>query len=95
MLEPQGSSPNVSATLWDAEVRETHSGLVLLTGDRAYKVKKPVNLGFLDFTSCSAREGAKVLVTDFNDESGSAVANGVTEAGGGATFFHHDVTSLW
>lgn len=58
MLEPHGSSPNVSATLWDAEVRETHSGLVLLTGDRAYKVKKPVNLGFLDFTSCSARKEA-------------------------------------
>lgn len=58
MLNPQESSPNVSATSWDAEVRETHSGLVLLTGDRAYKVKKPVNLGFLDFTSCSARRAA-------------------------------------
>ena len=40
-----------------------------------------------------AREGAAVLVTDFNDESGSAVAEGIERAGGRATFFHHDVTS--
>jgi aminoglycoside phosphotransferase family enzyme/predicted kinase len=32
-----------------AEIRETHSAIVLLAGDRAYKIKKPVNLGFLDF----------------------------------------------
>lgn len=41
-----------------------------------------------------AREGAAVLVTDLNDESGSAVARSITEAGGRATFAHHDVTSL-
>ena len=40
-----------------------------------------------------AREGAAVLVTDFNDDSGSAVAKSVAEAGGRATFFHQDVTS--
>jgi len=27
------------------EVRETHTGLVFLVGDRAYKVKKPVDTG--------------------------------------------------
>lgn len=41
-----------------AELRETHSALVVLVGDRAYKVKKPVSLGFLDFTSGSARDDA-------------------------------------
>ncbi len=40
-----------------------------------------------------AREGAAVLVTDFNDDSGSAVAKGIADAGGRATFVHHDVTS--
>lgn len=40
-----------------------------------------------------AREGAAVLVTDVNDDSGSAVATSIAEAGGKATFFHHDVTS--
>ena len=31
------------------EVRETHISLVFLTDSYAYKIKKPVNLGFLDF----------------------------------------------
>jgi aminoglycoside phosphotransferase family enzyme/predicted kinase len=40
-----------------AEVRliETHISSVLLAGDAAYKLKKPVNLGFLDFTTLDAR----------------------------------------
>lgn len=41
-----------------AELHETHSGIVVLVGDRAYKVKKPVNLGFLDFRSQAARRHA-------------------------------------
>jgi aminoglycoside phosphotransferase family enzyme/predicted kinase len=39
-------------------VAETHSALVVFVGDRAYKMKKPVDLGFLDFTTRSAREAA-------------------------------------
>jgi aminoglycoside phosphotransferase family enzyme/predicted kinase len=35
---------------------ETHISWVLLTGSYAYKIKKPVNFGFLDFTELSARE---------------------------------------
>src|ERR1035437_1731539 len=42
----------------DAEVRETHSAVVVLLGDRAYKIKKPVDLGFLDFRSIEARRVA-------------------------------------
>jgi len=38
------------------EVRETHTGIVFLVGDRAYKVKKPVRTDFLDFGSVEARE---------------------------------------
>ena len=37
------------------EVLETHISWVLLAGDYAYKLKKPVNLGFLDFSSLEAR----------------------------------------
>jgi len=33
------------------ELRETHSAVVLLVGDRAFKFKKPVDLGFLDFST--------------------------------------------
>ncbi|HET8603301.1 MAG TPA: AAA family ATPase [Marmoricola sp.] len=37
------------------EVRETHCAGVVLAGDRAFKFKKPVDLGFLDFRTQEAR----------------------------------------
>ncbi len=39
-----------------AEIHETHTGIVALVGDRAYKVKKPVTTDFLDFSSVDQRE---------------------------------------
>ncbi|WP_299202245.1 bifunctional aminoglycoside phosphotransferase/ATP-binding protein [uncultured Amphritea sp.] len=41
-----------------AEIRviETHISWVILTGEIAYKIKKPVNFGFLDFTSLESRK---------------------------------------
>nr|WP_202425273.1 bifunctional aminoglycoside phosphotransferase/ATP-binding protein [Streptomyces sp. HUCO-GS316] len=41
-----------------AEVRETHTAVVLFVGDRAYKLKKPVDLTFLDYTTVAARRAA-------------------------------------
>jgi aminoglycoside phosphotransferase family enzyme/predicted kinase len=38
------------------EVRETHISTVFLTGPFVYKIKKPVDLGFLDFTSLEKRQ---------------------------------------
>jgi len=35
---------------------ETHISWVLLAGEHAYKIKKPVNLGFLDFSTLAARK---------------------------------------
>lgn len=35
---------------------DTHISTVLLAGDEAYKFKKPVNLGFLDFSNLAQRE---------------------------------------
>ena len=37
------------------EQRETHISKVFLTGDYVYKIKKPVNLEFLDFTTLEKR----------------------------------------
>ena len=37
------------------EQRETHISHVFLTGDYVYKIKKPVNLDFLDFTTLEKR----------------------------------------
>jgi aminoglycoside phosphotransferase family enzyme len=44
--------PHPVATI---RVVETHISWVILTGDFAYKIKKPVDLGFLDFTSLDRR----------------------------------------
>lgn len=33
-----------------AQLRETHNGVVVLCGDRAYKTKKPIATDFLDFS---------------------------------------------
>ena len=38
------------------KVIETHISWVILTGSYAYKMKKPVDFGFLDFTELSARK---------------------------------------
>ena len=37
------------------EVRETHISWVFLAGDRAYKLKKPVRLPFLDYGTVERR----------------------------------------
>ena len=40
----------------DFQVLETHISWVILTGSYAYKIKKPVNFGFLDFSSLEKRK---------------------------------------
>lgn len=39
------------------ELIETHISTILLAGSYAYKIKKPVNLGFLDFSTLELRRG--------------------------------------
>lgn len=39
----------------DIRILETHISWVLLTGEYAYKIKKPVNLGFVDFSTLELR----------------------------------------
>jgi aminoglycoside phosphotransferase family enzyme/predicted kinase len=39
----------------EVEVRQTHISVVFLAGDCVYKLKKPVKLGFLDFSTLEAR----------------------------------------
>ncbi len=40
------------------QITETHTGLVVLAGDRAYKAKKSVRTDFLDFATLASRERA-------------------------------------
>ncbi|QSJ16862.1 AAA family ATPase [Nostoc sp. UHCC 0702] len=53
MLQP-GFYPH--AVTEPIELIQTHISYVLLTGDYAYKLKKPVNFGFLDFSTLSKRQ---------------------------------------
>lgn len=48
--------PRAIAGNLDAQVRETHTGVVVLLGDKAYKAKKPIETDFLDFTTPERRE---------------------------------------
>jgi len=49
-----------------AEVRETHTGVVVLAGDRAFKAKKPVLTDFLDFRTPQRRERACAREVELN-----------------------------
>ncbi|MBI1424164.1 MAG: AAA family ATPase [Gammaproteobacteria bacterium] len=51
LLTPENFDHPVSGI----ELLETHISWVILTGDYVYKIKKPVNLGFLDFSSLTQR----------------------------------------
>jgi hypothetical protein len=62
-----------------AAVAETHSAVVFFAGDLAYKLKKPVNLGFLDFTGRDARSAACVRETELNRRYAPDVYLGVAE----------------
>ncbi len=70
-----------------AALHETHSGVVLLMGRTAYKFKKPVDLGFLDFTTLAARRRACLREVELNRRVAPDVYEGVGELAGpdGAT----------
>ena len=61
------------------DVSETHSAVVFFAGDRAYKLKKPVNLGFLDFSTPEARAAACRREAELNRRFAPDVYLGVME----------------
>ena len=65
-----------------AQVAETHAAVVFLTGDRACKLKKPVKLGFLDFSTPQARAAACTREVELNREFAPDVYLGVAELRG-------------
>ncbi|MDZ4828226.1 MAG: AAA family ATPase [Actinomycetota bacterium] len=62
-----------------ADVAETHASVVFFMGDRAYKVKKPVALGFLDFTTREAREAVCRREVELNRRLSPDVYLGVSD----------------
>lgn len=52
------TTPWIADTIARSELHETHTGIVVLIGNRAYKIKKPVVTDFLDFSTRDSREWA-------------------------------------
>lgn len=53
MMQPEFYPHGVKSPI---QLMQTHVSYVFLTGDYAYKVKKPVNFGFLNFSTLEARQ---------------------------------------
>ncbi|UOX90681.1 AAA family ATPase [Amycolatopsis sp. FBCC-B4732] len=65
-----------------ADVHETHIGAVFLVGDLAYKLKKPVDLGFLDFSARGTRERVCHREVELNRRLAPDVYLGVADVTG-------------
>jgi aminoglycoside phosphotransferase family enzyme/predicted kinase len=68
---PDGGAP--------ASLVETHSAVVFFVGDRAYKLKKPVDLGFLDFRTLEARRAVCHREVELNRRLAPDVYLGVAD----------------
>src|SRR5881397_2303096 len=63
----------------DIEIRETHISWVVLAGAHAYKVKKPIDVGFLDFSALDRRMVACQEEVRLNRRLAPAVYLGVVD----------------
>lgn len=63
-------------------VVETHAGVVFFLGDRAYKLKKPLDLGFVDFRTRGARMVACHREVELNRRLAPDVYLGVADVRG-------------
>ncbi len=78
------SLPNALQSLSEGadQVIETSCATVILKGDTAYKLKKSVDFGFLDFTSVAKRRDALKRELDFNRRTAADIYKDVTEIDG-------------
>ncbi len=61
----------------EIQLIQTHISWVILTGDWAYKLKKPVNFGFVDFSTLELRQAACVEEVRLNRRTAPALYDGV------------------
>jgi aminoglycoside phosphotransferase family enzyme/predicted kinase len=77
LLQKPGRNEHPAAPY--ADVAETHSACVFFVGDRAYKLKKQVNLGFVDFTTLESRTAACARELELNRRFAPDVYVGIAE----------------
>ena len=75
LLKPQAYPEEVAAV----ELVETHISYIFLTGKHVYKVKKPVDYGFLDFTTLEKRHYYCQEEVELNRRLSPEVYLGVSE----------------
>lgn len=63
-------------------IAETHLSVLIFIGDRAYKLKKPLDLGFVDFRTREARQAACHRETELNRRLAPDVYLGVADVVG-------------
>lgn len=80
------SLPNALQSLSQGadQVIETSCATVILKGDTAYKLKKSVDFGFLDFTTVDKRRDALRRELEFNRRTAADIYRDVTEIDGEA-----------
>ncbi|MGA2401328.1 MAG: hypothetical protein ABSG91_06440 [Syntrophobacteraceae bacterium] len=70
------------------ERRDTHISTVFLTGDFVYKLKKPIDFGFLDYTSLETRRRMCELEVRLNQRLSHGVYLGVVSLSRDGEGFH-------
>jgi uncharacterized protein len=89
LIEALCSSAAYPESTGEVQVRQTHISVVFLAGRHAYKIKKPVSLGFLDFRTLEARRHFCAEEVRLNRRLAQAVYQGVvpvTRSGDGLRF---------
>src|SRR5918994_4035792 len=66
----------------DATIAETHLSVVVFVANRAYKLKKPLSLGFADFSTLEARRAACEREVELNRRLAPDVYLGVADVHG-------------
>lgn len=78
-MDEQTASSRALGAAGPAAVTETHSSVVFFVGELVCKLKKPVDLGFLDFTTRAARERACHREVELNRRLAPDVYLGVSD----------------
>lgn len=78
-LVTSGMTGSGSGSLEPAAVAETHVSVVLFVGDLVYKLKKPVDFGFLDFRTREVREAVCRREVELNRRLAPDVYLGVVD----------------
>jgi aminoglycoside phosphotransferase family enzyme/predicted kinase len=76
---PPPPEPTEKPSAWPPAVTETHISTLVFAGDRAYKRKKPVRFGFLDFSTPELRRAACRREVELNRRLAPDVYLGVAD----------------